>query len=135
MLRKFFITLLVVSFLNFVGCYSSEIISKTEIDKGTKKINFDEEISISTKDYNSYRFGAHQYQIQNDILSGTGVTTKFGKQIPFKGKIALNDVVSFEQKSIDAGATTGLVIGGIALGMLIVVLIYTAAITSEITPD
>jgi len=135
MRRKFFISLLVVSFLNYVGCYSSEIISKAEIDQGTKKINFDEEISISTKDYNSYRFGAHQFQIENDTLYGTGVTSKLGNEVPFKGKIAMNDITSIEQKSMDAGATTGLIIGGLVLGALIAVVVVVAAFTSEVTPD
>lgn len=135
MVRKIFISLVLLSFLNYLGCYSSEIITKNEVDQGLKKINLDEEISISTKDYNSYRFGAHQYQIQNDTLSGTGVITKLGKQIPFKGKIAMNDIVSIEQKSTDAVATIGLVLGIAALGALIFTLVVVTAVTNDITPD
>ena len=135
MIKKILISLVIISFLNYLGCYTSEIITKNEIDQGTKKINLKEVISISTKDYKSYSFGANQYQIQNDTLFGTGVITKLGKQIPFKGKIAMNDIVSIEQKSTDAVATIGLVLGIAALGALIFTLVVVTAVTNDITPD
>ena len=135
MFKKSFVSLIIISFLNYVGCYSSEFISKKEVDQGTKQIDLNEEISIVTKDYNSYHFPPEQYQIQNDTLYGVGLMTKLGKEVPFKGKIAWDDILSFEQNSIDAGATTGLVLGVIAIGVIIVGVVLAAAFATAINPD
>ena len=135
MIWKLTISFVVVAFLNFIGCYSSETITKKDIDEGKEQIDFNQEISITTKDYKSYRFGALQYQIVNDSLYGNGVVTELGKEVPFKGNIALDDILSFEQSSMDTGSTAGLTIAIIAGGLIVAGVIMWAILWNEVTPD
>jgi len=135
MIWKLTIGFVVVAFLNFIGCYSSETITKKDIDEGKEQIDFNQEISITTKDYKSYRFGALQYQIVNDSLYGNGVVTEFGKEVPFKGNIAFDDIVSFEQSSIDKGSTAGVVIAVVVGGLIAAGVIMWVIFWNEVTPD
>lgn len=135
MIWKLTIGFVVVAFLNFIGCYSSETITKKDIDEGKEQIDFNQEISITTKNYKSYRFGALQYQIVNDSLYGNGVVTELGKEVPFKGNIALDDILSFEQSSIDKGSTAGVVIAVVVGGLIAAGVIMWALLWNEVTPD
>jgi hypothetical protein len=135
MIWKLTIGFVVIAFLNFTGCYSSETIAKKDIDEGKEQIDFNQEISITTKDYKSYRFGALQYQIVNDSLYGNGVVTELGKEVPFKGNIALDDILSFEQSTMDTGSTAGLTIAIIAGGLIAAGVIMWAILWNEVTPD
>jgi len=135
MFRKIFISFQTIAFLNFIGCYSSEVISKKEIDEGTQQIDFHQDISINTKDYKTYHFAANQYQVENDSLYGNGLVTKLGSEVPFRGKIAMDDILSFEQSTIDAGSTIGLIAGIVAVGALILGIIFTATISDAFNPD
>jgi hypothetical protein len=135
MFRKTITVILLISFLHFAGCYSTETISIKEIEEGTEQIDFRGNISITTKDYNTYYFPAFQYQINNDTLYGTGTHITFGNELPFTGKIAMSDIVSINQEEVDAGSTTGLIVTLAIVGAAIVVIILTAGILSAITPD
>ena len=135
MIWKLTIGFVVVAFLNFIGCYSSETITKKDIDEGKEQIDFNQEISITTKDYKSYRFGALQYQIVNDSLYGNGVVTELGKEVPFKGNIALDNIISFEQSAIDKGSTAGVVIAVVIGGLVVAGLIMWAILANAFSPD
>ena len=135
MVWKLTISFVVIAFLNLIGCYSAETITKKEIDEGKEQIDFNQEISITTKDYKSFRFGALQYQIVNDSLYGNGVVTELGKEVPFKGNIALDDILSFEQSTMDTGSTAGLTIGLIIAGAVIAGVIAIIIWANALTPD
>jgi hypothetical protein len=135
MIWKLTIGFVMVAFLNFIGCYSAEIITKKDIEEGKKQLDFGQEIAITAKDYKTYRFGAFQYQVANDSLYGNGVVSELGKEVPFKGNIALDDILSFEQSSIDKGSTAGVVIAVVIGGILVAGLIAWAIFWNEVTPD
>ena len=135
MLRKNIATVLIISFLNFAGCYSTETISINKIKDGTEQINFGKNITIVTKDYSTYCFPAFQYQINNDTLYGTGTHITLGNEIPYKGKIAMNDISSIKQEEVDAGSTTGLIVIIAVVGAVIAGIILTVSILGALTPD
>ncbi|MBT8379164.1 MAG: hypothetical protein KJN64_08030 [Ignavibacteria bacterium] len=135
MFRKTVTIFLLISFLHFVGCYSTETISIKEIEEGTEQIDFRENITISTKDYNTYYFPAFQYQINNDTLYGTGTHITFGNELPFKGKIAMSDISSIKQEEVDAGSTTSLMVTLALIGAAVVGIILTVSILGALTPD
>ncbi len=135
MFWKLTIGFVLVAFLNFIGCYSAETITKQDIEEGKKQLDYSQEISITTKDYKTYRFGAFQYQVANDSLFGNGVVSQLGKEVPFKGNIALDDILSFEQSSIDKASTAGLTIAIIVGGLIVAAVILWAIFWNEITPD
>ena len=135
MLKKLFIAFTLVAFLNFIGCYSSEVISKEELDKGNAQIDFNEEIYVTTQDYSRYHFLKGFYQIQKDTLYGEGSVQNAGDEIPFKGKIAMDEVTSFEQSKPDAGSSAGLTIGIIAIGAVALGLILLAMLSDAFNPD
>ena len=135
MIWKITISFVVLAFLNFIGCYSPETITNKDIDEGKEQIDFNQEISIVTKDYKSYRFGALQYQIVNDSLYGNGVVTELGKEVPFKGKIALDNILSFEQRAMDTGSTAGLTVAIIAGGLIVAGVIMWAILANAFSPN
>lgn len=138
MFKKCVISFVVLAFLNFVGCYSSEIISKREIRDASKQIDFTQGITITTSDYSRYHFAPNQYHIENDTLYGGGSATNTGNEVLSKGKvakIAMDDIISFEQSTIDAGKTIGLILGVIGLGLVLVVTIGAVAIGDALNPD
>ena len=97
MMRKTFSILILLSFCNYVGCVSTGPISVKEVREEQFKINFTEEIFITTVDSTRYHFGAGNYKIEEDTLHGVGAdeTTQPIKQ--FKGSIPLSEIVNFEQ--------------------------------------
>ncbi|HQF42504.1 MAG TPA: hypothetical protein PK073_06285 [Ignavibacteriaceae bacterium] len=135
MFNKSFITFLILSMLNFLGCYSSEVISRKDLNEGLARIDFDSEINITTVDYNNYNFLPGHYQIENDTLSGEGRTIKLGKSNTYTGKIAMNDILSFEQDKLDVGGTIGLVLGVAAVGFVTAALIVSASISDAFNHD
>ena len=135
MLKKYITLFLVLTFLNYVGCYSSEVINKKDLDDGKAQIDFNEEIYVTTEDYSRYHFLKGFYQIQKDTLYGEGSVQNAGDEIPFKGKIAMDEVTSFEQSKPDAGSSAGLTIGIIAIGAVALGLILLAMLSDAFNPD
>ena|SRR3989337_718161 len=135
MLKKSFICLLILSILNLIGCYSSEVVSKKDFDAGQAQIDFSAELNLTTKDYDRYTFPPGFYHIENDTLHGEGRIITSGKNSPFNGKLAMNDIISFEQNQFDAGSTIGLVLGIAAVGFVTALLIFSAAIADAFNPD
>ena len=135
MFRKIITVFLLISFLHFVGCYSTETISIKKIKEGTEQIDFGKDIKIVTTEYNSYNFPAYNYQINNDTLYGNGTQIVFGNEIPFNGKIAMSDISSIKHEEVDAGATSGLIITLVVIGAIGVVLVLAISFASALNPD
>jgi len=126
MLKKYFIGLLTLAILNFTGCYSLEVINKEDVNEGRAQINLSEELFLTTKDSTRYHFLPANFQIVNDTLYGSGAIEASSSIAPFKGAIALDEIINFEQSKPDTGATIGLIIGLIAIGFVIVGLVFVA---------
>ena len=135
MLKKYFIGLLVLAILNFTGCYSLEVINKEDVDEGQAEINLSEELFLTTKDFTRYHFLAFNYQIVNDTLYGSGTIEASSSITPFKGAIALDEIINFEQNKADTGATIGLIGGIIAVGLIVLGIIVAADISDTFNPD
>ncbi|MCU0333264.1 MAG: hypothetical protein MUC75_07920 [Ignavibacteriaceae bacterium] len=119
MLKKHIICFLILSFLNFTGCTSLEVISKKDVDEGRSEINLGDELYLTTKDFTRYHFLAFNYQMENDTLYGSGAIVASSSITPFKGGIALDEIINFEQSKADTGATLGLIGGILAVGLVV----------------
>ena len=119
MLKKYFIGLLTLAILNFTGCTYLEVISNEDVSEGRAQINLSEELFLTTKDFTRYHFLAYKYQIADDTLYGSGAIEASSSIASFKGAIALDEVINFEQSKPDTGATIGLIGGIIAIGLIV----------------
>jgi len=135
MLKKYIICFLILSILNFTGCTYLEVISKEDVDKGQAEINLRDELYLTTKDFTRYHFLAFNYQIVNDTLYGSGTIEASSSITPFKGAIALDEIINFEQNKADTGATLGLFGGIILVGLVVLVIIGTAELSDKMNPD
>ena len=134
MLKKYIICFLILSILNFTGCTSLEVISKEDVDDGQAEINLRDELYLTTKDFTRYHFLAFNYQIVNDTLYGSGAI-EASSITPFKGAIAIDEIINFEQNKPDTGATIGLIAGIIAVGALVLGIIAAVAMGDAFSPN
>jgi hypothetical protein len=135
MLKKYIIGLLILSILNFTACYSSEIMHKEDFEAGELKIDFSEELYITTKDSTRYHFLPPNFQIVNDTLYGKGTIEQFSQTIPFQGSIAIQDITSYEQSSLNTVATVGLSTGVIVIVAVVAIVAIGAAVVAAIFPN
>ncbi len=135
MLKKYIICFLILSILNFTGCSYLEVISYEDVNEGRAEITLSDELYLTTKDYTRYHFLAYNYQIANDTLYGSGAIEASSSITPFKGAIALDEIINFEQSKPDTGATIGLFAGIVAVGLLVGVIIMAAATAEVFNPN
>ena len=135
MQKKYFIGLLILAILNFTGCYSLEMINKEDVNKGLAQINLSEELFLTTKDSTRYHFLPANFRIASDTLYGKGTIQDSSSIIPFHGSVALTDVESFEQWTPDTWATIGLITGILAIGLVVVSLVFVVTLEEELDPD
>ena len=135
MLKKYIICFLILSILNFTGCYSLEVINKEDVNEGRAQINLSEELFLTTKDFTRYHFLPANFRIVSDSLYGKGTIVNSSSIIQFQGSVALTAVVSFEQRTPDTGATIGLIAGILAIGVVVAYLIFAEGVTDAFTPD
>ena len=74
--------------------------------EGKAEINLSDELYLTTKDFTRYHFLAYKYQMTNDTLYGNGEIENSTVITPFKGAVAINDIINFEQNKPDTGATS-----------------------------
>lgn len=134
MLKKYIICFLILSILNFTGCTYLEVISNEDVSEGRAEINLSDELYLTTKDFTRYHFLAFNYQIVNDTLYGSGAI-EAPSITPFKGAIALDEILNYGQNKPDTGVTIGLIAGIVAAGLLVFGLIATSVVVDEIDPD
>jgi hypothetical protein len=135
MLKKCMLCLLIISILNFTSCTSLEVINKEDVNEGRTEINFSDELYLTTKDFTRYHFLAYNYQIVNDTLYGSGTIEASSTITPYKGAIALDEIINFEQNKVDTGTTIGLFAGIAAVVLLVGVILFAAALGDSINPD
>jgi len=134
MLKKYIICFLILSILNLTGCTYLEVISNEDVSEGRTEINLSDEIYLTTKDFTRYHFLAYNYQIVNDTLYGSGAI-EASSVTPFKGAIALDEIINFEQNKPDTGATIGLIAGIIAVGALVLGIVVAVATAEVFSPN
>jgi len=136
MLKKYVSSFMALAILNFSGCYYSEVMSKKDVEVGEAQINLDDELNVITKDSIRYSFSPGNYRIDKDSIQGFGEKEGPSSSItPFRGSVAINNIISYEQQKSDAVATVGLIAGIIVVGLLVLGLITTAEASDAINPD
>jgi hypothetical protein len=135
MLSKLFRTVMIITFINYVGCYSNEMISKEEIVRGEYQVDHTQDIFITTDDFSRYHFISGHYHFQKDSVYGEGTKLVSGQKISFKGVLPVKNITSIEQKQIDEGSSAGLVLGIIAIGVVAAGIIVLALISDAFNPD
>jgi hypothetical protein len=79
-----------------------------------------DQASLITKDNKEYQFDDGDYTINSDTLTGSGLSLSGNNEMPFSGKIALDDVTTFNLDKLDVELTilvSALVLGFIASGI------------------
>jgi hypothetical protein len=135
MLRKILIGSIIISFINYIGCYSLEVINKNDIEENRFQLDISKELYLTTKDSLRYHFLPANFQIVDDTLYGKGSIENPSSTIPFQGKIAFIDITSFEQRTPDTIATIGLSVGIITVGLVVLGLAILAAFGNALNPN
>ena len=120
MYKKLITSLLVVAFLNFVGCYSTEIVSPTQYKEYEYKGGVPDDIIVKTSNLKEYRFAKGKYSIKADSLYGIGFERVNDNYQTFKGTIPLSQIESIQYDEKNTTATTLLVVGIIITVVIII---------------
>ncbi len=121
MYKKVISSILVVTLLNLLGCYSSDLVNVTEYNQIEEEDKPDE-IRVITKDSKEYHFLESNFYVENDTLYGKQILV-FTEQLKDR-KIALSDIESIEVESFN-WITTGLLVGIIALPVVLIISFVT----------
>lgn len=114
-LKTYLVILLIIALINLIGCYSSEIITKNDIEDIYSEIDFSKEIIVTTKSYNTYHFLPGDYKITKDTLYGQYLMIDSSGNNYSKVSIAYDNIVSFKQQELDALNTVGASLGIISI--------------------
>ena len=110
MYKNLISSILVVALLNLMGCYSSELVKKTEYEQIYKSEKADN-IRVITQDSKEYKYTESNFHIENDTLYGKLPLGYIGKL--YDENIALSDIESIHYYNFDVGAT-------VAIGLIII---------------
>ena len=104
---------LVASLLFYIGCYSTQPITKDELKATVEH----DDINVITKDSLEYRFYQGDYGIQGDTLSGTGVQILNGWATDkhFNGSMPLSEITELTAEKFSLGWTIAAVLFPILL--------------------
>jgi len=94
-----------------VGCYSSEVVTKDDVNSKAEQVD----ITVWTKRSLEYKFLKDNYRIHSDTLTGVGVQTTGGNDVSFHGSIPFSDIAMLRTDEFDVGATTLAIVIPIAL--------------------
>ena len=131
-MKKTFLYLLIFSFFNYTGCYSSKPIGKEKFfsESNIEPIN---DVTIVTNDDNRIVLDEFIYQVIADTLYIEGInrtsTEVYGQLID--EKIALADIQYVEIDELDGLKTTGCVISLTGLAILMIAIISTLSSYSQ----
>ena len=132
MYKKLSVCFLIICLFNYLACTSLNVASKDSVKEEIKNGTLRSDIYIITMDNNRYHFGAWGYHIQKDTLYGKGLKINPNGEEPFEGKIAMDDISHFEVEEGDALATTGLVLGVAAVGLLVLGIIVINSASDDV---
>jgi hypothetical protein len=106
--RKIISSLVFVSFLNLIGCYSYQTISKEELNKAEEY----RDLQVITKDQRTYEFDKGNYTFTEDSIYGSGkLKIKDDQRVNknYEGSIYFEDIKKLKMDGFDL-VTTILVI-------------------------
>ena len=132
-MKKTISIICILAILNYIGCSSTEIVSKNTFIRtySLSKGDNSEAIYVNTTDDNQFFFEAGHYSLSNDSLNGVGKKVLLNEMNPFNGKIALTDIVSIEEETTNTGNTILLVLGIVAVGAIVIFAIAAAHFSSS----
>jgi hypothetical protein len=126
MIKKYAIILIIGSFINYLGCYSYEQLRSSAIKEELEQNNH-RELSIVTKDYIEYHFDSYMYSVKNDSLLGVSTFFQLNREVPFNGKIALNDITDIKIKNTNTIGSIGMVLGLLTIFGLTIIVVALAS--------
>ena len=121
MYKKLISSILVVALLNLVGCYSFAPVTVPEYEQVEEKEGKPDEIRVITKDTQEYHFS--DFYIENDTLYGKGKLLSDDWEQQLDRSIALSNIESIEVDSFNWLTTSLLVLGIVAIGVIVGVVI------------
>lgn len=107
-MKKIIITLTIISFMNLIGCYSYQTISREELNQAEEY----KDLQVITKNKYIYEFDESNYTISEDSIYGSGNLKLIrGKKVykDYEGSINFEDVEELGMEKFDV-VTTILVI-------------------------
>ena len=114
MIRKIVSCVLVASLSLYIGCYSTEMVSKDELKAKTEQVD----ITVVTKDFLEYKFSQKNYRIQGDTLSGYGIRKgNMSAGIALDARLSFADMTSIESTEFSLVRTI-LLCSAVGLGVL-----------------
>ncbi len=109
------VILLIIVLPYLTGCYTPQEIRNENIGDGTRG-----KLIIRSGDLVRYEFGRNMYSVTADSVEGYGIRMNTGEEeVPFTGKVALNDITSAHLEQLDPYATGCLGIGILGLALII----------------
>ena len=121
-MNKTFFYIIIISFLNYIGCYSPRYVNKdilltSDLGKPAGVV------TIIMKDENKLEADEGIYELIGDTLHITGLKSysKFVQKIDVN--IAFDDILAVEIEEIDEFATAGCVVGLVSLATFIIMAI------------
>jgi hypothetical protein len=126
MYKKLVSSILVVAFLNLLGCYTFQPVTVSEYKQVEEKEGKSHEIHVIMKYDQEYHFLDSNYTIENDTLYGTEILkTDYGnnqtRRQQVVRKIAVSEIKSIAVKSFDLTYTLVAFIGSSLLVYLLIV--------------
>ncbi len=129
-MKKTISIICILAFFNYIGCSSKEVMTKNSFIAENHVSGNSKDIYINTINDDYYYFPSGNYIIVNDSLSGTGRKILSDNEAFFKGKIALADISTVEQKTTSVGNTILLVLGISLIGLILAAAAFGAALGS-----
>jgi hypothetical protein len=121
MKRKIVSCVLVASVSFYIGCYSTETVTREELEARVEKAD----VTVYTKDSLEYKFSKGEYRIKGDTLSGSGVRWSGGSSnIVLDASLSFADVTLVKATEFSLG-NTALLCGGIGLGAGVIIFFLT----------
>ena len=122
-MKKIIISTTIISFLNLIGCYSTNVVSKNILitDNHEKNIS---NLTIVTNESEKFELTEATYNVINDTLHVNGLKpgANFAEQVKYN--VALTDIEHLELSELNTLATVGivsLVVAAITAGVILVI--------------
>ena len=131
MIKKFITSILIVAFMNLLGCASIQSFTVSEYKQNEEKYDKPDEINVVTKDGQEYHFTEPITVFKRDTFHVNGILTTYSEQRVDR-KFALSDIESIQLANTIISGTTFL----LALGIVCIIgAIYIWVNWENIHPD
>jgi hypothetical protein len=115
--RKIVSLLLVATHSFYIGCYSTEVVSREELKTRVDQVD----IGIFTRDSLKYEFAKGNYRVQGDTVSGYGIQwSNMSAAVVSNASLPFAVIDSVETRELNLARTIALC-GGIGLGVVLII--------------